>query len=243
MEEWKLRPARDHGLSLGASLRSTRRDPGLSSMLAHGLWTACVRGYVAAFHRLSVTGRENLPVGAPFVLVANHCSHLDTLSLLAALPRHLSRRTFALAAGEVFFASLPGAGFAAFALNALPVWRKRTSAGDLAFLREQLVEDKLVLILFPEGTRSRTGEMAAFKPGLGGLVAGLDVPVVPCWLDGTFVAWPAGRRLPRPRKVGLRIGVPLRFAATANDKRGWVSVAAASEAAVKTLRGLGVRNA
>jgi 1-acyl-sn-glycerol-3-phosphate acyltransferase len=204
-------------------------------MLAHGLWTACVRAYVAGFHHLSVTGRENLPLAAPFVLVANHCSHLDTLSLLAAMPRNLSGRTFALAAGEVFFASLPAAGFAAFAINALPVWRKRTSAGDLAFLRERLVEDKLILILFPEGTRSRTGEMAAFKPGLGGLVAGLDVPVVPCLLDGTFAAWPAGRRLPRPRRVGLRIGVPLSFATTANDKRGWVTVAAACEAAVRSL--------
>ena len=55
-----------------------------------------------------------------------------------------------------------------------------------------------MLILFPEGTRSRTGEMGPFKPGIGALVAGTAAPVVPCYLSGAFAAWPPTSRLPRP---------------------------------------------
>ena len=63
-----------------------------------------------------------------------------------------------------------------------------------------------VLLLFPEGTRSITGELGEFKPGIGLLLAGTSVPVVPCWLDGTFRAWPKGSWFPRPRRVRLVIG-------------------------------------
>jgi len=237
--EWNFRPARDFGLPLGRRLRSTSREPGLLSFVAHGLWTLLLRAYLAAFHRLSIAGLENLPPAPPFVLIANHGSHLDALTLAAALPRRLSRVAFSLAAGEVFFAKLPVAGFAALAINALPIWRKHTSEADLAFLRRRLEEDGLVFILFPEGTRSRTGAMARFRPGIGALVADSRIPVVPCFLEGAHAAWPPGRWLPRPRNVSLRIGAPLGFAATANDRAGWVEIAAACEAAVRALGGGG----
>ncbi len=62
--------------------------------------------------------------------------------------------------------------------------------------------------LFPEGTRSTTGELGEFKPGIGLMLAGTRVPIVPCWLDGTFRAWPKGSCFPRPRRVRLAIGKP-----------------------------------
>ncbi len=235
--QWNLRPARDFGLPLGRRLRSHGREPGLTSLLAHQAWTLLVRAYLAVFHRLSVTGRENLPAAPPFVLIANHASHLDALTLMAALPRRLSQAAFSLAAGEVFFSTLPAAGFAALAVNALPVWRKRTSSADLEFLRQRLLEDRLVFILFPEGTRSRTGEIGPFRPGIGALVAGSEVPVVPCYLHGAHASWPPGRKLPRPGRISLRIGAPLTFAATPNDRAGGAEVAAACEAAVRAMGG------
>jgi 1-acyl-sn-glycerol-3-phosphate acyltransferase len=237
MRPWQLRPARDFGQPLGRRLRSAGREPGLLSQTAHLAWSTLVRAYLAVCHRLVVAGRENLPGEAPFVMIANHCSHLDALSLSAALPRRLSQRAYALAAGEVFFAALPVAGFAALALNALPVWRKHTSSDDLALLRQRLVEDGAVFILFPEGTRSRTGEMARFRPGIGALVAGSDIPVVPCFLAGAHAAWPPGRALPRWGRLQLRIGAPLAFPAAANERAGWTDIAAACEAAVRAMGG------
>ncbi len=99
----------------------------------------------------------------------------------------------------------------------------------------RLVAGDCAYAIFPEGTRSRTGEMAAFKPGIGMLVAGTDVPVVPCGLQGAFAAWRPEHRLPRWKKVRLRIGPPLRFADTENQRRGWQDVAAKTEEAVTSL--------
>ncbi|RMI20838.1 1-acyl-sn-glycerol-3-phosphate acyltransferase [Pseudoroseomonas wenyumeiae] len=233
--EWQFRPARDTEMSPVARLRSHAREVGLSGLVMQGAWRRGVRAYLRLFHRLEVVGRENLPATPPYVLIANHSSHLDALSLAAMLRGPASRRAFALAAGDTFFTSVGSSAFAAWAVNALPVWRRRTSAKDLNGLRQRLAEDELVFILFPEGTRSRSGAMGRFLPGIGALVAGGAVPVVPCYLEGAHAAWPAGRRWPRPGPLRLRIGPPLDFSATSDDKAGWMEVARRCEDAVRAL--------
>jgi len=235
---WQLRPARDLGLQPSERLRSHGRESGLGSTLLHGAWRRLVRLEMALLHRLEVTGRENLPAQPPYLLIANHSSHLDALAFTAALRGEAARRAHSLAAGDTFFASTSAAMFAAYAVNALPVWRKKVRPKDLATLRARLIEDELVFILFPEGTRSRDGTMGSFMPGLGALVAASDVPVVPCWLDGAFAAWPPHHRLPRPGKLRLRIGTPLRFVEAANERAGWTAVATRCEAAVRDLGGV-----
>ena len=142
----------------------------------------------------------------PFVLAANHCSHLDALVLGAALkPRH-RERAFPIAAGDVFFQTTAVSVFSAIMLNALPMWRKNCGPHALAELRRKLQEEKAIFIIFPEGGRTRTGSMMPFKHGLGMLVAETNVPVVPCGLIGTFEALPANRKIPRPVRIKLIIG-------------------------------------
>ena len=68
-----------------------------------------------------------------------------------------------------------------------------------------------MLIIFPEGTRTTSGEMGRFRSGIGRLVVGTDLPVVPCHLDGGLKAWPKGKGFPRPHKLQLRIGAPMTF--------------------------------
>ena len=102
-------------------------------------------------------------------------------------------------------------------------------------MRRRLTDDGAVLILFPEGTRSRDGTMARFRPGVGALVAGRPIPVVPCWLEGAFAAWPAVRKFPRPGRLHLTIGPPLVFPDTAADRAGMLAIAEATEAAVRVL--------
>jgi 1-acyl-sn-glycerol-3-phosphate acyltransferase len=232
--EFKLRPARDHGMEAADRLRSLSRERGLGSVLLGSAWRGVLRGYLAAFHRLEVSGSEHLPE-PPFVLIANHTSHLDALALSAVLRGQAARRAHALAAGDTFFGSTLSSAFAAYAVNALPVWRKRTRAGELATLRERLVEDRLVYILFPEGTRARDGVMGAFQAGIGVLVAGTDVPVVPAFLDGCHAAWPPDRRLPVPRKLRLAIGAPISFADAPATRAGWEETARRCEDAVRAL--------
>ena len=236
MEDWNLRPARDLGLSPADRLKSLAREQGLVGLALNAAWRRGVRGYLAACHGFRVTGRENLPAEPPFVLVANHASHLDALALAAALRGIAARRAHAMAAGDLFFANPAVSAFAAYAINALPVWRGRSRRADLDAMRQRLAEDGLVYILFPEGTRSRDGAMAPFQPGLGMLVAGTDIPVVPCWLEGAREAWPAQSATPRPfRPLSLTIGPPHRFPDTANDKGGWQAVAPTMKASVRRL--------
>ena len=79
MEPWQLQPARDIGLTPAERFRSVRRESGLLESMAQQACFSLLRIYFAIAHRLTITGREKLPANGPFVLAANHCSHLDAL--------------------------------------------------------------------------------------------------------------------------------------------------------------------
>jgi 1-acyl-sn-glycerol-3-phosphate acyltransferase len=235
MEPWNLEPAHDTGLTPSERFRSVRRESGLLESLAHHACFSLIRGYFAIAHRLTIVGRDRLPVHGPFVLAANHCSHLDALALGAALtPRH-RERAFPIAAGDVFFQTKATSTFSAIVLNALPMWRKNCGPHALADLRLKLQEERAIFIIFPEGGRSRNGSMKPFKHGLGMLVAETNVPIVPCGLAGTFEALPPERNIPRPVAIKLTIGDPVQFASTANDRTGWSGVARSVESRVRDL--------
>ena len=235
MEPWQLQPARDTGLTPAERFRSVRRESGLLESLAHEACFLFLRTYFAIAHRLAIIGREKLPAHGPFVLAANHYSHLDALILGAALtPRH-RERAFPIAAGDVFFQSNVTSTFSAIMLNALPMWRKNCGPHALADLRQKLQEEKAVFIIFPEGGRSRSGSMMPFKHGLGMLVAETSVPVVPCGLIGTFEALPPNRKVARPVRIKLVIGDALQFASITNNRTGWSQIAQSVESAVRNL--------
>jgi 1-acyl-sn-glycerol-3-phosphate acyltransferase len=235
MERWQYKPAADLGLSGRARLTSLKRETGLLGLAARYLWRGALWLYFRLWHRLRIDGAENLPGEAPFIVIANHTSHLDALALSIALPPRFADCIFPLAAGDTFFTGTGSSTFAAIALNALPIWRRKTRPEHLATLRDRLNEQACIYILFPEGTRSRDGAMATFKPGLGCLVAGTSIPVVPCHIDGAFAAFPAHARFPRAGRLAVRIGAPLHFADAANDRAGWHAIAARAETAVRGL--------
>ncbi len=235
MEPWELQPARDTGLTPSERFRSVRRESGLIESLTHHACFSMLRIYFAVAHRLAIEGREKLPAHGPFVLAANHCSHLDALALGAALtPRH-RERAFPIAAGDVFFQSTVTSRFSAIMLNALPMWRKNCGPHALVDLRRKLQEEKAIFIIFPEGGRSRNGSMLPFKHGIGMIVAETSVPVVPCVLAGTFEALPPNQKLPRPVSIKLTIGDALGFTSTPNNREGWSQIARSVESSVRRL--------
>ncbi len=237
MKPWQYRPARDLDLPPAARWKSTRREGSHFSLLLHGTTLTFATIWMRLAHRLRVEGEGALPTEPPFVLVANHGSHLDLFALIATLPWRWRTQVHAVSAGDTFFKNRAASWAAAHVLNALPLWRRGGAAHALQDLRERMATRQEILILFPEGTRCRDGRMGAFKPGLGRVIAGTAVPVIPCYLQGTFAAWPPGRRFPRPSPIQVRIGEPRSFATTRNDREGWRWVAETVRGEVERLEG------
>jgi 1-acyl-sn-glycerol-3-phosphate acyltransferase len=235
VDEWQYKPAQDLGIAGTDRLRSVKRESGLPGLIGRNLWWWWVRGVLRLTERVEVIGREHLPAAAPFVMVANHSSHLDVMVLATALPLRLRNCVIPLAAGDTFFETPVVAAFAASMMNALPLWRKNCGHHAIDTLRQRLIAEPCGYILFPEGTRTRTGLMSPFRHGIGMLVAAANAPVIPCHLDGTFAALPPGVKWPRPRRIVLRIGKPLLFDRVPNERAGWETTARALEQAVRAL--------
>jgi 1-acyl-sn-glycerol-3-phosphate acyltransferase len=216
-----------------ARLRRFPRKPDPLVTGLRALAALLIRGLLRLYLRFEIIGAENLPNDTEsFVLVANHSSHLDSVCLLAALPLARLPRAFPVAAEDYFFRSLPRTWFAAVLMNALPFGRQMRVRESLALCRRLLAQPGHVLIIFPEGTRSRSGATQPFRAGIGALLAGGDVKVLPCYVEGAFRAWPKGRRLPRPSKVRLIIGQARQF----SEEEKADEIAAKLREAVEALR-------
>jgi len=235
MKEWHYEPAQDLDQPMVERLRRFPREPDITVYLLRSLAAMLARGWLRFYHRLQIVGRENLPRDGSFVFVANHASHLDAMCLLAALPLRKLHRAFPAAAVDYFFVSVPRVALAAVVVNALPFSRKLHIQHSLQLCRHLLANPGNVLILFPEGTRSTTGRIGEFKPGVGLLVAGTNLPVVPCRIEGAFEAWPKGALWPRPRRIRLTIGVPQCFVSLPATRESACAIARALQEAVEAL--------
>ena len=154
--------------------------------------------------RVEGRGSASVPREGPVLLVANHSSFLDPPLVGGVTPRPLSF----MAKAELFRVPLLGALIRR--LNARPV---RREGADAAALRTALriLQEGGVLLMFPEGTRGPEGTLREPKPGAAMLAVMSGAPVVPVYIQGSGRAWPRGRRLPRPAKVIVTFGTPLRF--------------------------------
>jgi 1-acyl-sn-glycerol-3-phosphate acyltransferase len=216
-------------------LRRFPREPDMLVYSVRALVALIIRGWLRIYHRLEIIGHENLPANHSLVIVANHSSHLDTLCLLAALPLRKLHRAFPAAAADYFFQSAPRTLVAAVVTNALPFARRVRVRQSLSVCSELLNDPENILIIFPEGTRSKTGQIQEFKSGIGALVAGREVTVLPCYLQGAFRAWPKGQRLPHPKKVRLIVGAPRSYSSRTANKIDVCTIAAELHRAVKEL--------
>ena len=200
MKKWLYDSVRDVDQAPIDPLRQFPREPDMLVYGLRSLGALIIRGLLQIYNHFEIAGLQNLRTNRSLVIVANHCSHIDTLCLLAALPLRKLHRAFPAAASDYFFQSVPRLWAAAILVNALPFARQARVRQSLSLCRELLANPGTILIIFPEGTRSTTGEVGEFKSGIGALVAGRDVAVASCFIDGSFQAWPKGKRFPRPRK-------------------------------------------
>jgi 1-acyl-sn-glycerol-3-phosphate acyltransferase len=148
-------------------------------------------------------GRENIIEEGPAIMAANHQSYLDP-PLVGITCRN---ELFFLARKTLFEKRFLGAIISR--VNALPVDLRR---GDLTALRAimNLLKEGHRTVIFPEGTRSLTGQIQQARPGIGMIIARTLAPVVPMRIFGSFEAWPKGGKI-RPHPITVVVGKPLRF--------------------------------
>lgn len=161
---------------------------------------------------LTVKGKENIPNGS-FLFCSNHNSHMDSAVLMTAAGTGF--RSFGLiAAKDYFFDNPQRKYFLNLLMNLIPIDRKSGSNRQamieyLLACKEFARKGGRSLIIYPEGTRSRTGEMGKFKKGPAMISAEVGLPIVPAFITGSFASWPKGRFLMRPGRVSVTIGKPI----------------------------------
>jgi 1-acyl-sn-glycerol-3-phosphate acyltransferase len=155
--------------------------------------------------RLTVVGAERMPRQGPLIVAANHLSLLDPPLVGCASPRELDY----MAKAELF--RIPGLGELIRRVNAHPVDRTGTDSAALR-LALRLLESGRAVLLFPEGTRGMEGRLGTARAGTGMLAALSGAPVVPVYLEGSGRAFPKGATVPRPSRITVTFGAPIRFA-------------------------------
>ncbi len=202
------------------SATSTRSGPSTSSTLRDlaqiAFFALVVRPIMTLFIGLRVRGREHLDVPDPFVLVANHSSHLDTISLLSLFPLGRLRRIRPCAASDYFARNRVVLALSRTLFNILPIERENIRPEDHPIERmRRTLEGGENLLLFPEGTRGKGGEIGELRAGIAHLaeqVPGLSV--LPAYLENMGRALPKGEFLPVPFFCEVRFGPPRRLSGT-----------------------------
>jgi long-chain acyl-CoA synthetase len=149
-------------------------------------------------------GRSNIPVHTNFIVAANHSSHLD-MGLTKMALAESGKDMVVLAAADYFFDTKYKRAVMENFTNLVPMERTGSLRQSLRHASSFLNRGYNALI-FPEGTRSLTGEIADFKPVIGYLALHTGVGILPVYLEGTHDAMPKGSNIIKNRKVGARIG-------------------------------------
>ena len=211
----------------GKARKLTARD--IAQMI---FFLLVIKPFIRLFIGLRVRGRESLKAASPFVLVANHSSHLDTVSLLSLFSITRLRNIRPVAAADYFERNRFVSIFTRIAFNILPIARKNISAENNPLRQMQAaIEAGYSLIIFPEGTRGSGDEMAPFKAGVAHLLERTPgLPVVPAYLVNMGRSLPKGEIIPVPFFCEIRLGPPRVMEGSRQE------IVKALEAAVRELK-------
>ena len=193
-----------------------------------------------------ISGRENLAAEkGPLLVVSNHIGDVDAGFILTALPARFRHRLSIATGGEALEALRTPPSDRGFILrlcdrlkwtlgvallNLFPLPREAGFRRSFAYAGEAVDRGYNVLV-FPEGRHTTTGDLLAFRSGIGLLASNLQIPVLPIRIDGLFEVRHSGRKFAAPWKIHVRIGKPMLFG---NDKSP-EQIAHALQEAVRAL--------
>lgn len=171
------------------------------------------------FFSIKVKGIKNIPK-ENVIFIANHLSRLDTDIILRALPLKQRVNFHVAAAKDLFFDTKSRYGriignIARVVYNAFSFSRTTQIQQSLKDFGEIINHDGNVLI-YPEGTRSKSGKLGKFKNGIGLLTWHMQVPVVPIKIEGLYEILPWENKIPKKGKVTIKFGKPLTFSKLQN---------------------------
>lgn len=153
--------------------------------------------------RTKLIGVENLPKNQPFILCPNHCSYLDGFIIYVGMPNWLKAKLFFL--GQKNFFDVPIIKSLTKFLRIIPIDPALQLVNAMQACAYVLHSGN-PLCIFPEGARSIDGEVKEFKKGIGILAQELNIPLVPVYIDGSFVAWSRSKHFPKPHKIRVICG-------------------------------------
>jgi long-chain acyl-CoA synthetase len=195
--------------------------------------------------KLRVDGLEHLrDLPGPVVFAANHQSHMDTPAILIALPARWRYRLAPAMAKEFFKAHFNPQDHSRKAwftnslnyylscqfFNAFPLPQREAGTRQTLRYIGEVIGDGYSVLIFPEGKRSQTGEIARFMPGVGMIGARLGIPIVPVRLEGLEKVLHQKMKFPKRGPVRVAFGRPLHF--SGDD---YARLALQVEVAVKAL--------
>jgi 1-acyl-sn-glycerol-3-phosphate acyltransferase len=171
----------------------------IAGVVRAGVLRFALRPVMNVYTRRRATGRDKLSrIKGPVILVANHTSHIDTPVILAALPRKLRKRTAVAAAADYFYRNKLVASLVSLIFNTVPMERKGGGLGKQATDHlDRLLDEGWNLLVYPEGTRSRSGGAGRVRRGAAVLAKRHKLPVVPIRVSGTRAVMPPGRFWPK----------------------------------------------
>jgi 1-acyl-sn-glycerol-3-phosphate acyltransferase len=194
---------------------------GYARAAREGLLNFVLAPLIDLYTRQRTVGRDIFDeLTHPVIFVANHSSHLDTPTILRAIPRKWRARTAVAAAADYFYKSRWSANGVALLFNTVPLGRNGggLSSGATDHV-DKLISQRWNLLMFPEGTRSRDGSIGKVRSGAAVIAAHHDIDIVPIHVSGTHDAMPPGQNWPkrkkarlfsRRHKVEVRFGRPIR---------------------------------
>src|ERR1700730_2866776 len=173
------------------------------------LQTFLIFPLMGAFSPLTVIDRYRVrAVKGGAVFVSNHSSALDAVVMLQALPNRFRFRAFVVAAADSIFKRKWEGTLTQLLINTFPIPRAGGARPALDRLKQHLA-NKWSVVIFPEGTLSRTGNIGTFKKGAAILAIDAGVPIVPAYIDGLYEVFPRFRRIPRRHPASIKFGDPL----------------------------------
>jgi 1-acyl-sn-glycerol-3-phosphate acyltransferase len=181
-----------------------------SNLFLRRLWYDYLRLWAvllgALFFDIRSVGARHVPRRGGVLIASTHQSFLDPVLIGLGLPRQIN-----YLARESLFRHWRPFAWLMQSLNAIPL---RLGASDMRAFRESVkrLQAGEVLLLFPEGTRTRDGRIGRLLPGVWNIAHRARVPIVPAVIDGAYQAWPRTHLLPRPHPIRVMYGPPISLA-------------------------------